>query len=95
MKEQSMKKYLLVLLSVSLLNTLAIAAAGDVNAETKVEQKTTKNPLTGTVTTKRKYKKQHSDTTGSANDTVTEKTKVYKDGSTSQKVESESNDKTK
>ena len=86
-----MKKMLLV--AALLVGSVAVAA----DAEHKVDatKDTSKNPMTGTTTTTETYTEKAHDKMGKADVKVTKKTKVKKDGSTSQSVKTESDTEAK
>lgn len=73
-----MKKMMMALVALMMVGSLAHAADVENKAETTVD--TSKNPITGTVTTTKKTTKKVKGKHGEADATVTEKTKVYKDG---------------
>jgi hypothetical protein len=81
-----MKKALLATLALVFVGSLAAAADGE-NTE-KSTTDTTKNPITGSVTTTKKYKKHVKNGKHNEGDVkVTEKTKVKKDGEVVKKVD--------
>jgi len=77
-----MKKMLMALAAVMMVGSLAHAADAENKAEATAD--TSKNPITGTVTTTKKYKKKVKGAHGEADAKVTEKTKVHKDGKVEQ-----------
>ena len=89
-----MKKVLLALAMVALVSPVAFANDTDTadKAETTVD--TSKNPLTGTVTTTKKTKKEVKRGKGHAKVEATEKTKQMTDGTTEKSVDVESDSKT-
>ncbi len=75
-----MKKLLLTLVGFVFVGSMAMAADAENTETTKVDH--SKNPITGTKTTKKKFKKKVKDEEGhSADMNVTETTKEKKDGS--------------
>ena len=77
-------KYLAMILALGFFANHALANDG----EHMDSEKTSKNPVTGTVTTKKKMKRKGKDMAGNTHTTeVTETTKHKKDGSTSHEVE--------
>jgi hypothetical protein len=87
-------KLALMVTSAVLVGSFAMAADKENTNSTKVDH--SKNPITGTETTKKTSKQKLKDGKGNAADaTVTETTKVHKDGTTDQKVEVDAESKDK
>ena len=80
-----MKRILVALTSLMFVGVLAHGADAEKEASSSVD--TSKNPITGTVTTKKKSKKKSHDAHGEKTAEVTETTKEKKDGSVSKSVE--------
>lgn len=65
-----------------------------VDNEVKASSDTSKNPITGTVTHTKKYKKKHKNSDGTTSEaSATEKEKIKTDGSTSKTVDTEAETK--
>lgn len=73
-----MNKMLMALAALMMVGSLAHAADAENKAEATTD--TSKNPITGTVTTTKKFNKKVKGAHGEAEAQVTEKTKVHKDG---------------
>ena len=80
-----MKKVLAILTSLMFVGVLAHGADAEKEASSSVD--TSKNPITGTKTTKKKSKQKAHDAHGEKSAEVTETTKEKKDGSVSKSVE--------
>ncbi len=73
-----MKRTMLVLAAALMVGSLAHAADAENKAEATTD--TSKNPITGTVTTTKKHSHKIKGANGDGKVEVTEKTKVHKDG---------------
>ena len=73
-----MTKMMMALAALMMVGSMAYAADAENKAETTTD--TSKNPITGTVTTTKKTSKKMKGAHGEAEAKVTEKTKVHKDG---------------
>ena len=73
-----MTKMMLALAALLMVGSLAHAADAENKAEATTD--TSKNPITGTVTTTKKYTKKMKGAHGEAKAEVTEKTKTHKNG---------------
>lgn len=83
-----MKRLALTTLAVMMVGSIAIAAENEASEKATVDK--SKNPITGTETTTRKYNRKMKDAAGNdATLEVTEKTKVKRDGTVKQTVEAE------
>ena len=74
-----------LLTAVLLAGSMSFAADMEKKEETKVD--TSKNPITGTVTKKKKYTKKDKGAHGTKTAEVTEKTKTHTDGEVEKTVE--------
>ena len=79
-----MKRTMMVLAAALMVGSLAHAADGENKAEATTD--TSKNPITGTVTTTKKSSKHVKGMHGKGDVKVTEKTSVHKDGQVDKKV---------
>jgi hypothetical protein len=89
-----MKKFALVMLGSMIAGSVALAA--DIEDSHKATVDTSKNPITGTKTTTKKWKKKSHDAKGAGTEAeVTEKTKMKTDGTVEKKtdIETESQNK--
>lgn len=89
-----MKKMIALLAGVLFVGSLALAADAEHNETNKMD--VSKNPITGTKTITKKHKKKIKDQNGeSADVSVTDKTKVMKDGTvkTSKDVDANATEK--
>lgn len=85
-------KYVLAMMVAALIAGNA-AMAHEESAEKSVDVDSSKNPITGTVTTKKKMKSKHKDMAGNMHSkTTTETTKMKKDGVVEKKTETEHTD---
>lgn len=83
-----MKKIALTAVSALLAGSVSMAADTENSEKSTVD--TSKNPITGTQTTTKKYKKKQKGKNGSGQDVeVTEKTKVKTDGTVQQNIDVE------
>jgi ABC-type uncharacterized transport system YnjBCD substrate-binding protein len=73
-----MKKMMMTLAALMMVGSLAHAADAENKAEATTD--TSKNPITGTVTTTKKHSRKMKGAHGEAKAEVTEKTKVHKNG---------------
>ncbi len=82
-----MKRSLSIVLGALLISSVGFAADAENKAETTTD--TSKNPITGTVTTTKKTKAKKKGAAGAAEMETTEKTKVHKDGEVEHSVDVE------
>lgn len=82
-----MRKALMIATSMLFVGTMAMAADSETSGSTTVD--TSKNPITGSVTTTKKVAKKKKGAHGEHEIETTEKTTVKKDGTVQKKTETE------